>query len=228
MRWLNTYFTTKEKLLWSISAAAILAVFFVFDKENYLSLIASLIGVTSLLFCAKGNPVGQVLMILFSLLYGVISWSFSYYGEMITYVGMTMPMAVFSLVSWLKHPYQGRRSEVQVDRVGKREAVRMFLLAAVVTAGFWFLLKWFRTANLIPSTLSVTTSFLAAYLTYRRSPYYAIAYAANDVILIVLWFLAALDDPAYLSVMVCFLAFLANDIYGFLCWRKMERRQASQ
>lgn len=38
-------------------------------------------------------------MILFSLLYGIISFTFSYYGEMLTYVGMTMPMAVFALIS---------------------------------------------------------------------------------------------------------------------------------
>lgn len=33
-------------------------------------------------------------MVLFSLLYGIISYAFAYYGEMITYLGMTMPMAV--------------------------------------------------------------------------------------------------------------------------------------
>ena len=77
----------------------------------------------------------------------------------------------------------------------------------------------------MPSTLSVTTSFLAVYLTFRRNPYFALAYAANDVVLIVLWILASIDDIRYVSVVVCFAAFLVNDIYGFLNWRKMERRQ---
>lgn len=34
----------------------------------------------------------------------------------------------------------------------------------------------FNTTNLIPSTISVTTSFLAVYLTFRRSPYFAISF----------------------------------------------------
>lgn len=75
-----------------------------------MTLIASLIGVPSLIFCAKGNPVGQILMIVFSILYGIISYGFAYYGEMITYLGMTLPMAVFSLVSWLRNPYEDKPS----------------------------------------------------------------------------------------------------------------------
>ncbi len=86
------YFTAFELALWLGSAAVIAAAFAAFDRENYLTLAASLIGVTSLIFCAKGNPIGQALMIAFSIIYGVISFSFAYYGEMITYLGMTMPI----------------------------------------------------------------------------------------------------------------------------------------
>ena len=60
-----------------------------------------------------------------------------------------------------------------------------------------------------------------------RDSYYAIAYAANDIILIVLWTLATFTDASYLSVMICFVMFLANDIYGFINWRKMRLRQQS-
>lgn len=81
------------------------------------------------------------------------------------------------------------------------------------------------TANIVPSTISVTTSFVAVYLTFRRSPFYALGYAANDVVLIVLWALASITDVHYISVVVCFAAFLINDIYGFLSWRKMKERQ---
>lgn len=221
------YFTRLEKILWVLSVGVILAAFFLFDRENYLTLIASLIGVTSLIFNAKGNPFGQILMIVFSVLYGGISYSFRYYGEMITYLGMTLPMSVFALVAWLKNPYQGKKAEVAVNRIGGKEYIFAGILTLIVTIIFYWILKYFHTANLLPSTISVTTSFLAVYLTFRRSAYYAIAYAANDVILIVLWALASRFDPSYLSVVACFLAFLANDLYGFISWRMMEKRQAA-
>ena len=164
-------------------------------------------------------------MILFSLLYGLISFSFAYYGEMLTYLDMTAPMAVVSLVSWLRNPFQGNHSEVEVNRLPLCEIPFMLVLTAAVTVVFYFLLRFFHTANLLPSTLSVTTSFLAVYLTFRRSAYFPLAYAANDLVLIVLCTLAAMEDPSYLSVVICFVMFLVNDGYGFLSWSRMQKRQ---
>lgn len=227
MKKLTAYFTKGELALWGSSAALILISFLIFDRVNFMTLAASLIGVTSLIFNAKGNPVGQALMIVFSLLYGVISYSFAYYGEMITYLGMTMPMAAFALISWLRNPYQGNKAEVAVNRIGKGEYAAMYLATALVTLLFYFILDHFNTANMIPSTVSVTTSFIAVYLTFRRSPYFALAYAANDVVLIILWSLAARENVSYLSVIICFVMFLVNDLYGFISWKKMEKRQAA-
>ena len=219
------YFTKFEIGLWTISVVLILFSFFVLDRDNYLILIASIIGATFLIFNAKGNPIGQFLTVVFSMLYGIISYEFSYYGEMITYLGMTMPMAFFALISWLKNPYNNNKSEVKVNKLSKKEIFFMFVLTAFVTIVFYYILKYFNTANLMPSTISVKTSFLAAYLTFRRSPYFALAYAMNDLVLIVLWALASIEDKSYFSVVICFVVFFVNDMYGFVNWKRMEKKQ---
>ena len=224
---MKQYFTKSEIALWSGSTVAIVASFFLFDRENYMTLAASVIGVTSLIFNAKGNPFGQLLMVIFSIIYGIISYTFRYYGEMITYLGMTAPMAVFALISWLRNPYKGNRAEVAVNRLHRREIYGMLLLTAGVTILFYFILAHFHTTNILPSTLSVTTSFIAVYLTFRRSPYFALAYAANDIVLILLWTLAAMENVTYISVIICFVMFLVNDLYGFISWRNMEKRQSA-
>lgn len=222
------YFTKGEILLWTSSSVLIIAAFLVFDRGNFLTLAASLIGVTSLIFNAKGNPTGQLLMVIFSILYGIISYSFCYYGEMITYMGMTGPMALLALISWLRNPYKGKRSEVAVNKITAAEFCFAMLLTAAVTIVFYFVLKYFDTAYLILSTVSVSTSFIAVYLTFRRSAWFALAYALNDIVLIALWSLAAKTDISYVSVIICFAAFLFNDLYGFYSWRKMQKRQSLQ
>lgn len=203
----KAYFTKAEIALWLSSVAMIFASFFLFGGDSLLSLAASLIGVSSLLLIAKGNPIGQLLTILFSVFYGIISYSFAYYGEMLTYLCMTAPMALLALITWLKHPFEGNKSEVEIAKLTKKDLPPMLLLTAAVTRIFYFILEALNTANLVPSTVSVTTSFLAVYLTYKRSPYYALAYAANDLVLIVLWTLASLENRSYISVVVCFAAF---------------------
>lgn len=225
MKKIFTVFTKTELAIMSGSILTILIAFFAFGGEGYLSLIASLIGAVSLMFCAKGNPLGQVLIIIFSILYGIISFDVGYYGEMITYVGMSAPMAVFALIAWIKNPAEKGKSEVKAYRLTFRDALVMILLALAVTFAFYFILKFFGTSNLPASTLSVTTSFAAVYLTYKRSPFYALAYALNDVVLIAMWIFAMRSDSSYVSVVTCFLVFLLNDLYGFFSWQRMQKRQ---
>ncbi|MCR5494379.1 MAG: nicotinamide riboside transporter PnuC [Treponema sp.] len=199
--------------------------FFLGQEKNFLTLLASLLGSSAILLNAKGNPLGQAMMIIFCLFYGYISFTFKYYGELATYAGMTMPMSVFALISWLKNPFKGKKNQVKVNQLSKKEVLFMFLLSIPVTILFYFILRAFNTKNLLPSTLSVTTSFIAVYLTFRRSPYFSLAYICNDLILILLWILAALENFKYFSVSACFFAFLLNDLYAFINWKKMERWQ---
>ncbi len=216
--------TKFEKCLWLVSVVAVAGTFFLFGGTDYMTLAASLIGVTALIFLAKGHAIGQILIIIFAVFYGIISYRFRYYGEMITYLGMTMPMAVVALISWLKNPFENS-SEVKVSHLTKKQTAAMLAVTAVVTFAFYFILKFLGNANLTVSTISVMTSFLAAYLTALRSPYYALGYAANDLVLVVLWIIAALKDIGSVPMVACFVTFFVNDMYGFVNWKRMEKRQ---
>ena len=155
-------------ILW-ITSLLVVGLSYIFTSNDYLTLVASLIGVSALLFIAKGYVLGQILTIVFSLLYGIISFYFRYYGELITYVFMTLPMAIVTLISWIKHPFKDTK-EVEVNKLNKFQIILMIILSIVVTVVFYFVLKIFNTKNLIVSTISITTSFIAAYLSFLRSP----------------------------------------------------------
>ena len=228
MKKLLRYFTAGEIILWAVSVTIVIVSFCIFDRQNYLSLTASLIGVTALIFCSKGNPIGQGLMIIFCLLYAVISLTYSYYGEMMTYLGMSLPMATVSLISWLRNPYGDSKAQVKVNKISKKEFLILVGITAGVTVASYFILKVFGTSNLLTSTFSVTTSFFAAYLTFRRSPYFALAYAFNDIVLIILWIMATIENISYVSVIICFAVFLVNDLHSFIKWKIMEKNQANQ
>ena len=215
--------TRFEWVLWACSMLVILVSFMFLRDRGYLTLSASLIGVTALIFVAKGDVLGQVLTVVFSVFYAVISLSYRYYGEMITYMFMTAPMAVLAVISWIRNPYS--KTEVKVNLLGGKEITLLVILTALVTAAFYFILKAFDTPNLGVSTLSITTSFLASYLTFRRSPFYALAYAANDLVLIALWIMASMEDMNYFPMVMCFVMFFANDMYGFINWSAMKKRQ---
>ena len=209
--------TTFELALWVCSAVVVAASYFLSKSEASSSLLS--------LAASAGNVIGQVLTIVFSVLYGIISFRTKYYGEMLTYLLMSAPAAGAAVIAWLKHPFNGDKTQVEINHLSFRECIFMTFLAAVTTVAFHFILKHFNTAQLFFGTLSVTTSFFASYLAFRRSPFYAFAYAANDIVLIILWMLASAGSNTALPMVTCFVAFLANDIYGFVNWMKMKKYQ---
>lgn len=214
-----------EFVIWLLSVITIAVSFLLVSEKDYLTLTASLIGATALIFVAKGEVLGQILTVVFSIFYGVISFKFRYFGELITYVGMTAPIALMSTVTWLKNPYKKGESEVKIAKLTKGKIILMIVLTAVTTFVFYFILRYFNTANLFFSTVSVATSFSASYLMLFRSPYYAVAYAANDVVLIILWVLASVTNIQYVPMVICFVIFLVNDLFGFISWQKRKKQQ---
>lgn len=217
----------KEWLLW-IGSLAIVAVSNILSQDaDWMTLAAAIIGVTSLIFAAKGNVWAQILMIVFSVLYGIISYRFRYWGEMITYLGMTMPMAIWSTITWIKNPSKESKNEVAIQKLNWKHIILLVFFGVMVTGGFYVILRVLHTPNIIFSTISVTTSFLAASLTMLRSSYYALGYASNDIVLIILWTLASMENPAYIPVIVNFAIFFFNDMYGFISWRKRELKQSA-
>ena len=220
------YFTFFEKISWLASVTVILAVFFAYNTTWHMAL-GSIIGITMILFNAKGNPIGQVLAVVFSLFYAIVSLFLRLYGEVITYAGMTLPMAIFALISWCKNPYKDNKAEIKINKLSKKDALLLSVLTLIITISFYFILKFFDTPNLFVSTFSVTTSFIAVFLTNKRSPFFSLAYALNDLVLIVLWSLVSANDLRNLSMVVCFIVFLYCDLYAFINLRKIQRKQLS-
>lgn len=215
-----------ELILWLSSVTTIIVAFLIPKDKDVLTLIASVIGVTALIFIAKGKPIGQFLCIIFALFYGVVSTIFKYYGEMITYLFMSAPASLISFIIWLKNPCS-KSDSVKVEKLTAKKIVLIVFTAISLTIAFYFILKAFDTPNLIFSTISVTTSVSASMLTIFRSPYFALCYAANDVILIVLWSLASAVSLSYIPMIICFVVFLINDSYSFISWLRLKKMQSN-
>lgn len=213
--------TKKEWILWMGSLAIVILSNLLSTDIDVPTLVSACVGITSLIFAAKGNVWAQILMVVFSILYGLISWQFRYWGEMITYIGMTMPMAVWSTITWIKNPSESGQ-EVAIQKLTRKHVAGIAAAGVIVTAVFYMILKALDTPNILFSTISITTSFLAASLTMLRSSYYALGYASNDIILIVMWVLASIENPAYIPVVVNFIIFFFNDMYGFVSWKRRE------
>lgn len=216
--------TKFETSLWLLSVF-ILLISFIIAKATTPLIITTLIGVTALIFLAKGEPLGQIMTIFFSILYALISLNLKYYSEVITYLFMTLPSALVALIIWLKNPYVEHESVVRVEKLTKNKIIITAITTTLVTIIFHFILKALDTPHLLVSSISITTSFLASIMMFFRSRHYAMFYALNDIVLITLWTLATIENIIYFPMIICFFIFFINDSYAFVNWKRLNKFQ---
>jgi len=212
----------KTLLFGSIILVGLVGIIF---KSDVLTTICSIVGIITALLLAKGKNLGQIFGLLIVALYSIVSFKNGYYGEVIIYLFIMLPMYVVGIVSWIRHQNKDTNT-VEVNKIKLKEWIIVLFASIVCFTGIYFLLKVFNTNQLFISSLSVIDSLFAIYLGVRRSKYSFYFYVVNDLILILLWGIPVVTGTIILIPMVFNpLINLINDLYGIYNWKKLENMQ---
>ena len=216
--------TKFEKILLYGSIFLVTLVGIIF-KSDLLTTTCSIVGITTALLLAKGKNLGQIFGLLIVALYSIVSFRNGFYGEVIIYLFIMLPMYIMGIISWVKHQSK-ETNTVEVNEIKKKEWIIVSIVSVIAFIGIYFLLNLFNTKELFVSSLSVIDSLFAIYLGVRRSKYSFHFYVLNDLILILLWGIPVISGELLLIPMVFNpIINLINDLYGIYNWRKLEKEQ---
>lgn len=207
-----------------ISVIIILGVVF---HSSALVVFSSLFGVSAVFFIAKGKLVGNVLGIIQSVLYIVISYFNNFFGEVIICLAITIPIYIITIISWLKNQNK-KDNVVKVNKsLSLKEWVVALLILTVLSIGVYFLLDAFNTANLLVSVMSVVSCMMAGYLVVRRSEYNFVFYIINNIVCICLWLTLVIKgaEVGYIATVVQYFIFLTLNVFGVYNWIKIKKIQ---
>jgi len=194
----------------------------VFAKSNLLVIMSSIAGVSCALTQAKGKVISQFIGVILVGLYSVLSFQNRYYGEVLIYIFIMLPLFIGGIISWIKNVNK------ETDTVNKNELkivewIVLTIVASVTFIGLYYLLKYFNTSQLFVSTLSMVTSLFATYLVARRSKFGFLFYMGNDIIMLILWGVpVVLGNLTLIPMMVNPIINFINDTYGWRSWNKRE------
>ncbi len=215
-----------EIVLVLISIISII-IFGIIFKSGITTIACSSISIITAMLQAKGKIESQFFSIIVCLLYSYISYKSKYYGEVIFYIFIMLPMSIGGIISWMKHKSE-KTNSVEVNEINKKEWISLIIICIISFIVLYNLLEYFNTSELLVSTFSMIVSLLAVYLLVRRSKYCFIFYLLNDIILIMLWGLPVIAGNFLLIPMVIDpIALLISDTYGSFNWNKIEKEQVS-
>lgn len=215
--------TIFEKLFLILGTIVAFVLTFLF-KGTWIDLGYTLLYFWTALLLAKGKYSCYIIGIISTFFYAYVSYSNSYYGEVIIAMCCTLPLMIVGLINWLKH--QDNTNTVVIKEISKKELILVLLSQVIMFFGYYFLLKTFNTNNLMISTFSIVASIIATYLTARRSEYGFVGFIINDIILITLWSIPVISgDLNIIPVLFCPVLLLINDIYGVYNWKRIKEKQ---
>lgn len=216
--------TNFEKVLLFGSIIIVVLVGILF-KSDLLTISCSIVGIITALLLAKGKNLGQVFGLLITILYSIVSFKNKYYGEVLIYSLLMLPMYIIGIITWINHKNE-KTNSVEINSINKKEWVIVSIVFVGVFICIYYLLKAFNTNELVVSTISVLASLFAVYLQIRRSKYSFSFYMVNDVILMFLWGIPVVRGSYILFPMLLNPTInLINDAYGFYNWKKTEKIQ---
>ena len=196
-------------------------------KSSELTIFCSLFGIVGVFFIAKGMLIGQMISIVYGALYATMSYFNHLYGEMIVTLAVTIPLYIATIISWMRNSSK-KDKVVKVNKsLSVLEWCLFFVVSVGVGVGMYFMLRAFKTANLLISTFSVVALCMAGYLVVRRCEYNFIFYILSNIIGICLWMFTIIKESniTYIPTIILFCVLLFLNIFGMITWIKIKHIQ---
>jgi nicotinamide mononucleotide transporter len=223
----NTFkgWTIFEKTWIAIFTVINLYLFFAW-KDSVIGLITSLSGMLCVVLVAKGKIFNYYPGIINVVLYAYLSYNQSFYGEVALNLLYFLPMQFIGLYLWKKHQSaQSDSSDVHVNTLSNKALLVWIgvILASTVLLGF--ILGQIGGAQPYVDSITTILQIVAQIFMIKRLVEQWITWIFVNIFSIILWFTAFMSTGNDVTILIMWIAYLVNSVYGYLNWRKIHQTQ---
>ncbi len=208
----------KWEIGWMFFCTAAIVVLSVILKDNLLGIISALTGTWYALWAGKGKVSCYFFGIINSFGYGLISYKYHLFGEVMLNWGYYFPMMFVGLFFWKKH----LNTKQEIFKTKLNFKGRCILLAASVAGVIIYgtLLKVIggRTPGL--DSLTTVLSVAAMIMTVRRCVEQWFLWTVVNVASIVMWLRVYMQEGGAMASLLMWCIALANGIIFYYQWSK--------
>lgn len=215
-------YTTFEKLF-LLTGVLLQIIVFIVCPDTPLNIIAGLAGVVSVVMCAKGRTMFYFVGFIQTCTYLVLAWQNNFYGEVLENLFYFVTM-IWGIFVWKKN--ETINDDGTQDVLAKKFTTLQWIMSiigtivATIAMGYW--LNGIGSAQAYTDAATNVMAIFAQLLMVRRYREQWIWWLIIDVFCIKMWFVAG-----NWSMVVMYIFWTANTIYGFINWSKLNRKQVA-
>ena len=187
--------------------------------DSTLGILSALSGIICVVLTAKGKLAAYYFGIINCVLYSIIAYNQTLYGETILNLAYYLPLQFIGFRIWQRN-MDTAQTVVKPIRLGS--ALRLYLLGAIIVGTFG--LGWVLNlcGDEIPYVDAFTTvaSVLAMTLSARRNPEQWYLWISINVFSIYMWLERFLANGENIATLMMWVTYLLNSLYGLYKWTR--------
>ena len=219
--------TNFEKIWLVLFTAVNLYLFFAWD-DTLLGLISSLSGMLCVVLVAKGKISNYYFGIVQTATYAYISYTYSLYGEAMLNGLFYLPIQFIGLYLWNRHKTNNsvRGEDVKVKKLTKKGWIILIAVSVAASLIYAEILYAIGSQQVRLDSVAVVLSIIAQILMLQRYAEQWVMWIIVNVLSVILWIVTLTTSGGNdYTVLVMWIAFLVNSIYGYINWLKMTGTQ---
>ncbi len=115
------------EILLLIMSTLLIIITGVFGQSEILTILVALFGVFCALMQAKGKVLSQFIGLILVVLYSIVSFKNKYYGEVIIYITVMLPLYISGIISWTKNSNKETKT-VNKNEIHKKEWIYLIFI----------------------------------------------------------------------------------------------------
>lgn len=225
--------TLFEKV-WMITATVIILGLSLLWKDTTVGFIASISGIWCVILVAKGKLSSYFFGVINAITYGYVAYSYGLMGEAQLNWYFYLPLQVVGFVLWYRNSKQSEKLGVEFKNGQEIQAKKLnfknwlILIPSVLAAyfGYSYYLNDIGSNFAGLDALAVVLSIFAQILMMLRYTEQWLLWIVINVITVALWFFVLLTHGGNdWSMLVMWIAFLVNSVYGYINWNKISKQE---
>ncbi len=216
--------TLWEKLWLAISTILIIGLS-IYWQDTVMGIICSLTGIWCVILVAKGRISNYWVGIVNVILYAIISYGYKYYGEVMLNAFYFLPMQFIGAWIWIKNKNKTKKDTVKTTMLSNKNRILWGVISIVGSVGYGIVLKLLGGGLPFIDSMSTVLSIIAMILMAWRYMEQWVLWIIVDIVTIILWFVVLVNGGNDVSILLMWIAYLINAIYGLVNWYKMYKIQ---
>lgn len=212
------------EVAWLLTACAVIVGLSIYWQDTLMGIISSTTGVACVVCTGKGKLSAYLFGLVNSLLYAIIAFQATLYGETMLNAIYYVPMQFVGFYVWSKH-MNSETHEVEKLHMKNSGRVLMVVAIAVATMAYGFLLKALGDAMPFVDAFTTVSSVVAMVVSVRMFAEQWWIWIVVDVFTVYMWACNFATGNDNIATLLMWIVYLGNAIIMCIRWEKEIREK---